>query len=477
MKFVLGFDEMRDAEGAAIDSGLNEDILIETAANSAVKIIEEKVSKMNAKSFGVFFGTGNNGADGLSIARLIHMIGGRVTAVQVGKNPNRFVQERIRALKYCGVEVIFSREATFDFDVIIDCIFGIGLSRKVESETADIIASINQSPAYTISIDMPSGLNENGYPMETAVEADLTVSFSAYKIGQLINNGRNYTGEIEVVDIGINCDSGCAVYEKEDFIEPPRKTVTHKNNFGVISIIAGSGSMPGAALLAHGSAIAALKSGGGLVSLVTAQSLENAFNCRVKEEMLTLLPDENGFIKSGNLNDVKSRSDVIVVGMGMGKNPYLSKILRELSDFDGTLIIDGDGLNTLSQDKSVLENAKCRIILTPHIGEFRRLVPNCEDLIEGAKMLARELGAVIAVKSATTIITDGENIAFNITGCPAMAKGGSGDVLAGIIAAYSARFAPFYAVCKAAYDFGKSGERAAKCLGENAVLPTDLYLE
>jgi NAD(P)H-hydrate epimerase len=229
------------------------------------------------------------------------------------------------------------------------------------------------------------------------------------------------------------------------------------------------------------SAVAAARAGAGLTTLCVPEEAKCAYQARVKETMLNFLPSKNGKIvfDESALQKIIANSNSIAVGMGMGKSDDTAKIVSYLAkNFDGTLVIDADGLNSIADETSAIENATANLILTPHIGEFNRLERSSGELVERAKNLAKKLNAVIAVKSATTIITDGNEVYFNLTGTPALAKGGSGDVLAGITAALSCVLSPLKAAVSACYHFGKAAERAVKRLNsETSVLASDVIIE
>lgn len=304
--------------------------------------------------------------------------------------------------------------------------------------------------------------------------------------------------------------------DKIDAAIPKRNRFSHKGNYANIRIIGGSKHMPGApflsacsaayaqnfldkssvdssssqtvkinqnALYLHAAAITSLRSGAGLVRLCVPSSLMFAYQARAQEEMLFSMPDKEGLIifDKDTLDKIINEADSIVIGMGMGDNPELPKIIEYLcNNFLGTLIIDADGLNAISKDKRVIINHKCSLILTPHIGEFLRLnnqeKESDEELAFSALDFALKYDCVVVLKSAYSYITDGVKIYKNITGSAAMAKGGSGDVLAGIIAAFSSYMTPIKACISACYYFGKRGEEAEKMFGSESVLASDLFL-
>ncbi len=259
-----------------------------------------------------------------------------------------------------------------------------------------------------------------------------------------------------------------------DFELRKRERFTHKGNYGRVYVIGGSSFMIGAPLIC---AEAAVKSGAGLTTLCVPHSLLSAYQSRVKEVMLFGMPDADGKMKfdEESLGEICKKADVIAIGMGMGQNPNLKEILRFLLlNHKGTLVCDADAINTLAKFPELFDNERvCRnLILTPHVGEYERLSKALN--VESVSEAALKTGTVIACKSAYTLVTDGVTDYKITSGCAAMAKGGSGDTLAGIIAAYSCRMTALEATALACHYFGRCGEKAALIKGENAVTASDI---
>ncbi|MBR2970415.1 MAG: NAD(P)H-hydrate dehydratase [Clostridia bacterium] len=253
----------------------------------------------------------------------------------------------------------------------------------------------------------------------------------------------------------------------------PRLRFTHKGDYGRVFVIGGNGFMVGAPLI---TAEAAVRAGAGLTTLCVAQSMLDAYRPRVKEIMLKGLPDESGMIcfNEEALSEIATKADVIVIGMGMGANPSLPAILEWIfTNYNGMLVCDADGINALVGSQALCEQSKrCTLVLTPHVGEYQRIQKALGT--DSVSESASKIGAVIACKSAYTIISDGITD-YNVTsGCAAMAKGGSGDALAGIIGAYLCRTTPLQATALACHHFGRCGEKAAAIKGENAVTASDI---
>lgn len=512
---VLNVAQVKAAEKIAIEQYcLCEDILIE---NAAASLMQETVKYADLSSHtAIFCGGGNNGADGLSLARKLFLSGYSVDVYLVSNKFNSFALARKIACEKLNInifdltddknqilDILFNKNKIGSkCDLIVDAMLGSGLDKPlagVIDNVVNIINSLKNSGKHApkiLAVDIPTGLNsDTGEVMGAAVQSDITVTFCGVKLGHIIGEGRNYTGELIVADIGIIPQSDIYLSSGEDLKLPKRKIVSHKYNYGRVRIIGGSNEMIGASLLALESANAALKSGAGLATLCAPQSLMNALTRRVKESTLLFMPDEDGKIVYDEqiLNVIMQKTGAIAIGMGMGGNDNIIKIIKYLfNNFDGVLIIDADGLNAISCGKitfkELIKNKRANMILTPHMGEFSRLTEKWDNENPGDKIsqlsitaqvkkLAKELDSVIAAKSATTIISDGNGIYLNVTGTPAMSKGGSGDVLSGMIAAFACRVEPLKATLTACYHFGKCGERAEEKRGSESVLASDIIIE
>ena len=478
MKRIVTAKEMRECEERARAYGMSEDIMIESAAEAMFRIVQKRIKKTDFTA--VFVGSGNNAADGLSLARIMHIEGYRIEVVIVGEKRNDFASARLNAYSALGGKVVGLSDAEIRadlYDFAVDALLGIGLARPVGGEYLEAVRLMNSCGAHVISVDLPSGLgSDDGIALGEAVEADLTVTFAAYKYGHFLGDGSDYCGETVMADMGIKVDIGAILTEKNVPSLPARKKASHKGTYGRVRILGGSANMIGAPLIA---AESAMRAGAGLTTLCHAASLAAAYRERIKEATLLPLSDKDGYIAFDEtaLGDVMRGADAIAVGMGMGKNPELIRIIEYLAqNFGGTLVVDADGLNALVGRLDVLNGHKCRLVLTPHRGEIQRLFGECKEseIVASAKKHAKRLEAVIVCKSNTTVITDGTETYINAAGSPAMGKGGSGDALAGAIAALSHRLGALSGAARAAYDLGIAGERAAKVLGENAVLVSDI---
>ena len=466
MQRILSNEQMRIADKFTIENlGISSDELIERAGRAVAQVIKKRL--LGGRVL-VCMGKGNNGKDGKVIAdNLSKMHGFTVNTLNV----------------YNGIFKVFDNK----FDVIVDCIFGTGLNRDVEGNYKKAIEKINQSGAYVVSCDIASGLNgDNGKVMGCAVKANLTVAIQELKLGHFLNDGPDYSGEVTSVDIGISIwgDDFVKKISPNSAIKlfPERNRNVNKGHFGKTCIIGGSLCYPGSILLSA-NAVSALKMGVGYCNLAVPGSLVQNYVCKTPECTFTPIKDENGFLcydqdALGRLLKYNS----IAIGMGLGTSEYVYKtICYLLSNYCGVLIIDADGLNSLAKfGVEVLKNAKCRVILTPHVGEFARLGGyNKEEIVSDginlAKQFAHTYGVILVLKSATSIITDGEEMYLNTSGCSGMAKGGSGDVLSGFIAGVTARYNdPLFDAVVCAHLFGLAGEIAQKEHGSYCMLASDI---
>lgn len=475
---VAYVEKIRNAEKAAMLAGISEDELIARAATALADKLEKNSDKGKILCVA---GMGNNGSDVLEAACILHGKGIKADVLAFGDPTNGYNAARREKAKELGLK--FTTDPG-GYAVVADGLFGVGLNREVEGEAKDLINKINASGAYVISADIPSGLcAESGYALGAATEANETVSFIALKPGHLLGEGRNYCGKLTVADIGVKCEVVGSVTSEDEAKLPDRKPVSHKGNYGRVKIIGGSETMVGAPLMSYESAVAALRAGAGLVTLCVPRSLAPAYQARVTENTLRLMPDRAGklIFDEPTINEIISDANAVVFGNGAGKSEDIAKIAVYIArNFSGTLVLDADALNSIAGRENELTGHKCKLILTPHVGEFNRLCGNDNEVsrLKNVITYAQKLDATVCYKSATTVITDGKNVRFNLTGTPALAKGGSGDVLAGIIGAFSCVMPAFNAAVAGCYHFGKAGERAAKRLGTvTSVLAGDVIID
>lgn len=468
MKYAYSNARSREADRLTIAGGTPSAELMERAGTALAECVKRAMAELGVKDALFVCGGGNNGGDGFVAARILSEAAEQTAVLCLAE---RFSEDCAREkARYRGE--VFGRIPRRRYALVVDCILGTGLTRAPEGDCAALIEFINGSGAYVISADLPSGLAENGVAFAPCVRADETVCMGSLKSALLMADGADTAGKITVADIGIPIEArGAEIWEDGDVAKqfPPKKSNTHKGSFGSACILAG-GTYSGAAFLSAG---ACLKSGAGYTRLcVTEEVFPHAIG-RLPACVLRPFHAIDGEILA---------SDCIAVGMGTGMSERLYVIMTELlSEYTGTLLLDADALNTLAHyGKEILKKKSCKVILTPHPKEFSRLTGRgvkeiFADAVNAAEAFAREFEVTVVLKNNRSIVTDGTRTAINPTGSPALAKGGSGDVLAGFLAGTAARgIAPFEAACTAAYVCGRAGELAAEEMGEYAPDATDL---
>ena len=469
MERILTVKQMRDADEFTINKlGVSNEVLLDRAGHA---VAEEILKRFKGGRVLICIGKGNNGKDGVVVYNILSNIHGfNVTLFDVFND-------------------------SFDafnnnYDIIIDCIFGTGLNKTVVGKIFNIIEKINSLKCYVISCDIPSGLNgDNGLPMGIAVKANLTVAIQDFKPGHFLNNGKDLCGEVVVKDIGISVweDEVINKFTKNELSKffPQRKNNVHKGMFGKACVFGGSKNFPGSAIISA-NGLVALKMGVGYSNLAIPNCVFNAISLLNPELTITVFPDDgNNIVFSKEKLDKILGYDTIAFGMGVGVTKDVYESLRYiLNNFKGRLIIDADGLNVLSTyGVEILNEKTCEVCLTPHIGEFCRLTSITKDEIlkNGiflAKEFAKKYKVVLALKSSSTIITDGDTTFINSTGCSGMAKGGSGDLLSGIIAGLSTRDIEYVnCVSASCFLFGLAGEKAKKSLNDYCMTVSDIIKE
>lgn len=479
---VITSEQMRKVENLSIENFLiNEDLLMERAGISVVQALWNEFGRLDDKNFVIICGTGNNGGDGYVIARDLLNYTEAVRVIATGEpktavaktNCERFVKHGGIVYKYDEVGLEEATEIISSSDIVIDAIFGTGIKSEITDENlVRLIELINIYSNCTVSVDIPSGVNaDDGKIMGVAVQAYMTVTFGFPKPGHLLFPGRDLTGKLKVAQIGIPSRIFSASNEFRRFLitgnnlrKPVRPKWAHKKSFGEVLIIGGSKQYLGAPIL---SALGALKSGAGVVKILSTSDVCNIAISHDPSLLCYKMDDFNvDYVKS--VVSSCSQKSVIVVGPGWSQDDIPKKIaVLEflIKDTPNTIVIDADGLNILSHNLEMLKEKPINkhVILTPHPGEFSRLVHFDTDKVKQNYNLAEEFSSyydiIVLLKDATTIITDGKYTYFNISGNTSLSKAGSGDILSGIIASLiSQGLEPFEAAKTGAYIFGLAGE-------------------
>lgn len=462
MKKVLTIAEMREADSHTInDLKISSEVLMHRAGSA----IADEVAAVAAKSCAILVvcGTGNNGGDGYVCAQTLLDRGYDIKVYAFDGNLSVDCAREKEAYRGCYTDII-------DGDIIVDCIFGTGLNRTVPENYAAVIQKINQSGAIVFSADIPSGLNgDNGLVEGCAVKANVTVAVGEYKTGYFLNDGVDYCGKIIKKDIGIVCngENYAQIFSDGDIAEffPERKRNSHKGTYGTAQLVVGSDKYYGAAVLASE---AALKSGCGYVKVNTGEGLRA---CLAVQHPQLIFND-----------DIDLSAECIAIGSGCGVSQNLYNTLLDLfGSYTNTLIIDADGLNSLSTyGVGPLGCKKCKVVITPHVKEFSRLTgftveKILRDPIFHAKMFAQVYGVTVLLKGAVSVLTDGKRTYLLVRGNSALAKGGSGDMLTGLACGTAARGVEgIFAIAAASYALGYSAEMCAEEETEYCVTAGDI---
>ena len=493
---VARVDEMKDLDRRATEQfGISEDLLMENAGQAVCFVISQELG-IKDKKFIVFCGGGNNGGDGLVVARKIHSDGGDVKVFLLDdeakfkgaarKNFEIVSRMSIEMSRISSIDSVIPE--LLDCDAIVDAMFGTGLVRRVSGIYKDTIQLINESQSAVFSVDIPSGINGNtGEVMGAAVKADYTVAFGLPKLGNLLYPGYEHCGELYVSHISFPP----ALYNSRTLqvainnpVElPERAKDTHKGSYGKVLFIAGSSSYLGAPYF---SALSFLKAGGGLSYLATPKSISPFIASKGSE--IVFVPQEetaSGSIaleNKGELLEFSQTVDMVVLGPGLSLARETQELVRKLTPkIDKPLLIDGDGITAIAEDLGRIKKREAPTILTPHVGEMSRITKMGVSEINRNKIdvlqrTAKELNAIIILKGAHSLIGYPDGTVFiNVSGNSGMATAGSGDVLTGTIAAmYGLGLALEDAVRMGVFIHGFSGDVAAVDKGEDGITAQDI---
>ncbi|MCW3162580.1 NAD(P)H-hydrate dehydratase [Chryseobacterium oryctis] len=461
--------------------------LMERAAFACVNWISENCK--NHRNFAIFCGNGNNGGDGLAIAKMLYFKGFDVDVFVDSKA--KFSDDaniNFRELREVSGILIksFKDVDNYRFDsrtIIIDALFGTGLSRNLEGEFKDLVDTLNSKNSFKISIDTPSGLfaDKNIDENSTVFRADYTLSFQFWKKSFLHPETGQYTGKVEILDINLSQEyilqtetDDFVICDRVNNILKPRNDFSHKGTYGKVTIVAGSYGKMGAAVLAVKSA---LRTGAGL-------AFAHAPKCGY--EILQTSCPEAIFIEGGNeiVDTISLQEDCVYgIGPGLGTDEKTKEaVLEFLKNNSKPLVLDADALNIVAQNQDNFKLIPKKSIITPHPKEFERLFGETEnsfERLELAKKKTKELDIIIVLKDHhTQIITPEGRVYYNITGNSGLAKGGSGDVLTGIITSFLAQgYSEEHAAILGIYLHGRAADFAAEKYSKEAMLPTDVINE
>ncbi|MBI5188945.1 MAG: NAD(P)H-hydrate dehydratase [Nitrospirae bacterium] len=522
---VVTAEEMREIDKKTIEEyGIPGSVLMERAGSAVVSKIKELFGR---KKVIVVSGSGNNGGDGLVVARNLHNEGWDVRVFLTSRpedlKGDALLQYKI-AVKF-GVNIRPAKEFLTRHSslitrhcIIVDALLGTGLSKNVAGTIAEVISFLNKSNVPVISVDIPSGISsDTGQIMGEAVKADYTVTFGLPKRGHLLYPGAEHTGRLFIEDIGFpkkvlrSNKLNVELLEKKDvtLLIPERRRYSHKGDYGHVLIVAGSRGKTGAALMA---AKACLRVGAGLVTIGVPESLLNIFQSRVTEEMTLPLPDNGDGTLSSKASGIilkflTETADVLAIGPGISTGNKVEKLIASLiSNSTSPMVLDADAINSIKGKSSLLKKAKAPIILTPHPGEMARLISEKssplpyppprggrvregvesplstirnqieQDRINTAISFAKETGTYLVLKGVPTIIAEPDGRAFiNSTGNPGMATAGTGDVLTGMVSGFLGQgINPLHASILGVYMHGLAGDISVYEKGEYSLVATDI---
>jgi NAD(P)H-hydrate epimerase len=482
---ILDVQQIREADQYTIrNESISSIDLMERASKQVVNWISGMYS--NEHHAIVLTGSGNNGGDGLAIARLLSLEGFKVTTVLIlGESGSDDFEENLSRLKSIKEIEILDR---YDFSksnaerLFIDAIFGSGLSRPIEGDVAKVIQKVNGADGIKIAVDMPSGVfADKPSPGDAIFKSDITLTFQVPKLAFMMVENQQYIGKFEILDIGLSkdfiesCTSDYSIFQIDEQLKSFLKvdSIAHKGDRGRATIIAGGHARMGAAVLA---AKGAIHSGIGLLSVQVCSHCIDIIQNQIPEALI--LEDENEYAL-GSVLDYESQ-DALVIGPAIGFANKTVKLLEEiLNSYEGQLILDADAITILAQKRELLQILPKGTILTPHHGEFKRLVGNYSNNFEALvqlKSFCRHHHVVVVLKGKNTAVCD-ENghVSFNVTGNAGMAKGGSGDLLCGILAGIAPRVGNAYEAARlAVYLHGLAGDLSLVEHGENYMTPSTM---
>lgn len=501
---ILTKEQIKDLEEAYVQSGMDHIKLMEAAGNAVGRFIHEKFG-ITGKSIAVICGAGNNGGDGFMAAKKLLENGAKVCVLLADgmpKTPDAI--DMYGRAERAGVTIVdcadeedpekIDRLIT-EAEIIVDAIYGLGFHDEPPALAAGLMGKINLATAEVIAVDIPSGVSgDTGEAASVCVKADYTVTFTAMKPGHIIYPGAEYCGTVLCSNIGIEESDAEAMahqvsavdYQNVRLCFSARRQNTGKRDYGSLLSVCGSYGMAGAAVL---SGKAAVQSGVGLIRMVLPQSIYPIAAGQLLDAVYYPMKDsEDGTLSIDDCEriiELASKQKACLVGCGLGCSADTKELVgRLVLECPVPLVLDADALNVLAEDVFLLKEAKSPVIITPHAGEMGRLAHADADDVQKKRLsiateFAVEFGVYVVLKGAHTIIACPDGTAkINLNGNPGMAKGGSGDVLAGIIGSLLAQgMSPSDACECGVYIHGAAGDSAAAHYSQHAMTPMDIILE
>ena len=488
MRYLVTAQEMKQYDKNTIEYlGIPGPVLMERAALAAEDFLKERFDAVKERTkVLIFAGMGNNGGDGLALARLL-AADGYTVAVRLVGNPEKATEQwksQWQTLQHFPGKTDSNTQAD-EYNVIVDALFGVGLSRPVEGIYAEAVEEMNVAEGFKLALDVPSGIcSDTGRVLGCAFLADATITFGFCKRGLVMYPGTDYAGQVHIANVGIGPESFLGqspemyTYDSCEQHLPDRTSSGNKGTFGKALLVAGSNGMAGAAILA---ARAAYRTGAGMVKVITAEENRQILQQGIPEAL---------YGSCRQLSESMEWADVIAVGPGIGREEQALECLKKVVEKSRKpLVMDADALNLLAEEngKELAEKLRTQgaegriIILTPHVGELSRLlaktIPECKkELPECGRELAERFHGVAVAKDARTIVCKEQGEFYlNTTGNSGMATAGSGDVLTGVILGLLAQgMNAIDAAVNGVYLHGRAGELAAKLHTEYGVMAGDI---
>jgi len=501
--YIVTAGEMKEIDKATIDFGLPGRILMENAGRGAAQALIRRFGDIAGKKVGVLAGRGNNGGDGFVIARCLVQKGFDVIVYLLSKASlvKGDALANLEMLYPLGIPVIeIPDNKTFNSnrvsmrhrDIWVDAIFGTGLKSDIVGYIKDVMVFINGLKKHILAVDIPSGIDsDTGQVRGECIRAVVTTTFGYAKTGHYLNPGADYSGEIEIIDIGIPTLIADRISPKQHLLSDerigsylkPRNKDAHKGDAGHLFIVSGSPGKTGAAVM---TATAAMRAGAGLVTIGVPKSLNPVIESMVLEAMTCPLPENSeGFLSESSFDAIMHNlagKKCLAMGPGLGTDPSTKDlVMKTLRSLKIPVVLDADALNLLAGETRVLNKLKVPVVLTPHPGEMSRLTgigiaEVQQNRVACARNFAREFNVHLVLKGAGTVIAHPDGRVFiNPTGNSGMASGGMGDILTGIIAGFIAQGYPVAeAVQIGVYIHGAAGDDLAKNMGPFGFLASDI---
>ncbi len=453
MRYLVTGEQMKQVDQYTIEQiGIPSLVLMERAALAVFKEAVNHVKQ--TEPVWVLCGSGNNGADGIAVARMLHISGYHVLVFLAGKKDKGSSEylTQLSIAEKTGVKVLEGMKGNpGTCSLLIDALFGVGLDREILGTHLEIMKSVARcKPEFTIAVDIPSGIHSNtGQIMGTAIPADVTVTFGYEKLGTMLYPGKEYSGRVIVEDIGFppesinNVKTEYFTFQETDMtLIPSRPAYSNKGSFGKVLLVAGSRNMSGAAYL---SALSAYRTGAGLVRIFTVEENREILQTLLPEAVIVSYRSSDAERKTENFEQLLIEqcewASVIVLGPGLGQGVYVKNLVESiLVNAYVPVIVDADGLNTIANNPELTSYYTENIIITPHLGEMARLTGSSVELIkkhliQTAREYADRFGITCILKDAVTIAALNDQRTYvNNSGNSSMAKAGAGDVLTGILA-------------------------------------------